>query len=87
MFVLRATLCSLPAWCMLWSRHVTLLMLFIPGLCCSRNPSGLSLYATNSTCSRPLAKEASTGVEDRGRPAGPGAVGGPPSASSPARDV
>eukprot|EP00959_Pyramimonas_sp_CCMP1952_P350872 7351218-Pyramimonas_sp.AAC.1 len=62
---------------MLWSRHVTLVMLQISVLGCSRNPLGLSLHAANSTCSRPLAKEASRGVKDRGRPAGPGAVGGP----------
>eukprot|EP00959_Pyramimonas_sp_CCMP1952_P217113 4540794-Pyramimonas_sp.AAC.1 len=69
MSVLHAALCSHSALCMVCSRHVTLVMLLISVWGCSRNPLGLSLHATNSTWSRPLAKEASRGVKDRGRPA------------------
>eukprot|EP00959_Pyramimonas_sp_CCMP1952_P168350 3517609-Pyramimonas_sp.AAC.1 len=47
----------------------------------------MCLRSASSISSSPHAKEASRGVQDRGRPASPGTIGGPPSALSPARDM
>eukprot|EP00959_Pyramimonas_sp_CCMP1952_P230744 4823698-Pyramimonas_sp.AAC.1 len=67
MSVPHAALCSYPALCALCPRHAIFVVLLVLG--CSLNPSALGLHAASSTCSRPLVKEASRGVQDRGRPA------------------
>eukprot|EP00959_Pyramimonas_sp_CCMP1952_P354921 7434770-Pyramimonas_sp.AAC.1 len=84
MSALHAALCSYPVLCALCPRHATFVGLIV--LSCSLNPSAMHLRSASSISARPRAKEASGGVQDRGRPAGPGSVGGPPSALSPARD-
>eukprot|EP00959_Pyramimonas_sp_CCMP1952_P316186 6617718-Pyramimonas_sp.AAC.1 len=80
MSVLRAALCNHPALCASCSRHAIFVVLLVSVLGCPLNSPVLSLHIASYTCSRPLVKEASRGVQERGRPAGPGAVGGPPPA-------